>query len=85
MGNKVLIRVEYIKQRCPSRKFFDKYLGPFKMAEIMGNKGIVYRLKLLAIYCIYNVFSVIYFKLFKRYKGETPLLFLKIDNNGEKY
>jgi hypothetical protein len=53
-----------IKTTCPSPKFSDKQLGPFKVVKVVGNSA--YKLELLPHYSqLHPVFPVMKLKLAK--------------------
>lgn len=72
VGQYVLVSTKNINQRRPSRKLADKYLGPFKIEEIVGHHRMAYRLELPPRYRIHDVFHVSCLEPFVPRDGETP-------------
>ena len=46
IGDEVMLAAKNIKQLRPSKKLSDKYLGPFKVREVIGTHSQAYRLEL---------------------------------------
>ena len=63
----------------------DKYLDPFTIMEILDNKGMAYRLNLLTLYYIYNIFSILLLKPYKKRDRKKPLSPLEIDKDGKEH
>ena len=85
VDEKVMLRAKNIKQLRPSVKLADRYLGPFKVTEVIGAHKQAYRLALLPIYKIHDVFHVSLLELWHPRAGAVmapdPI---EIDN-GEEY
>ena len=58
-----MLRFKNIKQLYSSIKLLDRYLKPFKVLEVIGHHRQVYRLELLSLYKIYNIFYINLLKL----------------------
>lgn len=58
IGDEVMLAAKNIKQLRPNRKLADKFLGPFRVQEIVGTHAQAYRLKLPPSYKIHDVFHV---------------------------
>lgn len=56
--DKVMLRAKNIRQLRPSVKLADRYLGPFRVVEVVGAHGQAYRLELPPSYKIHDVFHV---------------------------
>lgn len=70
-GDLVLLSAKNRKQTRPSRKLADKYLGPFKVLEVVGAHGLAYRLDLPKGYRIHNVLPISALKPFRSREGEA--------------
>jgi len=57
-GQWVWLSARNIRQRRPSSKLSDKYLGPFRITEVVGNHKLVYKLDLPSTLRIHNVFPI---------------------------
>jgi hypothetical protein len=68
----VLLSAKNVRQRRPSNKLADKYLGPFQITEVIGDSKMAYRLRLPTTYRIHDVFPVSLLEPFNRRKGEAP-------------
>jgi hypothetical protein len=84
VGNRVWVDASNIKMMCPSPKFSDKQLGPFKVVKVVGNSA--YKLELLLHYSqLHPVFPVVKLELAKldlfpgRPQNNKPLPMLKYD------
>lgn len=53
-----MLRAKNIRQLRPSAKLADRYIGPFKVIEVIGTHRQAYRLQLPPSYRIHNVFHV---------------------------
>jgi hypothetical protein len=58
VDDEVMLRAKHIKQLRPSAKLADRYLGPFRVLEVVGHHRQAYRLKLPPTYRIHDVFHV---------------------------
>jgi transposase InsO family protein len=58
VGQWVWVDSRHIRQRRPSSKLADKYLGPFKIIADVGSKKMAYRLDLPPAFKFHPVFSV---------------------------
>ena len=56
VGSRVLLSTKNLKQRRPSRKLSDKFIGPFKVLDAVGTQA--YRLELPDMYKIHPVFHI---------------------------
>jgi hypothetical protein len=64
IGDRVWVDASDIKMTCPSPKFSDKWLGPFKVVKAVGNG--VYKLELPPCYSqLHSVFPVVKLELAK--------------------
>jgi hypothetical protein len=58
IGDRVMLRAKNIRQLRPSVKLSDRYLGPFRVSEVVGSHRQAYRLELPRSYKIHDVFHV---------------------------
>lgn len=58
IGDQVMLAAKNIKQLRPNRKLADKYLGPFRVKQVVGSHSQAYRLELPLAYRIHDVFHV---------------------------
>ncbi|KFY17374.1 hypothetical protein V491_05015 [Pseudogymnoascus sp. VKM F-3775] len=56
--DQVILAAKNIKQLRPNRKLADKYLGPFRVRQVVGGHAQAYRLELPPAYQIHDVFHV---------------------------
>lgn len=88
VGDYVMLSAKNIKQKRPSKKISDKYLGPFKVIAVVGSAGQAYRLELPPHYRIHDVFPVSLLEPWKQRPGEAPVaeqVLIEADENEEWY
>lgn len=66
----VLLSTKNIRLKAPSKKLAARFIGPFRIAEVVGPQS--YRLHLPASYKMHNVFNVEYLERYYPRKGEEP-------------
>lgn len=54
----VWLSTKHLNQKRPSRKLADKYIGPFKITHVVGDRKMAYRLDLPQRYRIHNTFPI---------------------------
>jgi transposase InsO family protein len=64
----VWLSTKHLNQKRPSRKLADKYIGPFKIVAVVGDKKMAYRLDLPPRYRIHPTFPI---SLLEPFKGTT--------------
>jgi hypothetical protein len=57
-GDWVWLSTKHLRQRRPSRKLADKYLGPFKILKEVGGRAMAYKLDLPQRYRIHHTFPI---------------------------
>ena len=67
-GQWVWLSTKYLRQRRPSRKLADKYLGPFRIIAVVGDKKMAYKLDLPQRYRIHHTFPI---SLLEPFKGDN--------------
>ncbi|KXH68555.1 hypothetical protein CSAL01_02212 [Colletotrichum salicis] len=70
VGSWVLLSSKNIKQKRPSRKLSDKWLGPFRVCEVVGDHGLAYRLEIPNHYRVHDVFPISLLEPYVRREGE---------------
>jgi len=63
-------------QQRPNKKLSDRYLGPFKIIEIVREQA--YKLKLLKKWIIYSIFYISLLEPYKRRPSEDPASYLEL-------
>jgi hypothetical protein len=58
VGDWVLLSTKNLNLRRPSRKLAEKFAGPYRIEEIVGDSGLAYRLRLPSSAKIHDVFNV---------------------------
>jgi len=76
VGDLVMLSTKNLKQRLPSKKLSPRYVGPYRIVDIVGKQA--YRLALPASMPIHNTFHV---SLLEKYQGRAG--YANIDNLPE--
>ena len=79
-----MLSTKNLKQKRPSKKLSHKYIGLFRVEDIVGSQ--VYRLTLPATYRIYPVFYVSYLEPYTKRQLDDDIPFLPLPefiNNTE--
>ena len=71
MDDLVMLAARNLRQRRPSRKLSDRYLGPFRIINILGTQA--YKLELPENWKIHPVFHISLLEPYVRKEGENPL------------
>ena len=69
VGDLVLLSTKNLKQRRPKRKLSHRYIGPFRVQDLVGKQA--YRLHLPTNYRIHNVFHVSYLEPYSRRRNDV--------------
>ena len=72
----VMLSTKNLKQKRPSKKLSHKYVGPFRVEDIVGSQA--YRLTLPATYRIHPVFHVSYLELYTKRQLDDDIPFLPL-------
>ena len=73
VGDRVLLNRKNLRSQRPTRKFDDKFYGPFRITDKRGKQA--YKLELPANFCVYNVFHVSLLRAYDpntRFEGPLP-------------
>jgi hypothetical protein len=68
----VLLSTKNLRQRRPSRKFANKYEGPFQIEEVVGDHGLAYRLRLPSRLRMHPTFPITSLETYRERPGEEP-------------
>lgn len=85
MGELVMLNARHISQLRTSKKLADRYLGPFKIIEILGTHKQAYKLELLPSYRIHPVFHVSLLESYRQRAGEEPVKPAEIDLEDQEF
>ncbi|KAL2126371.1 hypothetical protein VTI74DRAFT_1096 [Chaetomium olivicolor] len=80
----VLLSTKYLRQKRPSKKLADKYLGPFQILEAVGDRKMAYRLDLPPRYRIHNTFPISLLEPFKGSPQEAQALYERVEVEPEE-
>ncbi len=83
VGDQVMLAAKNIRQLRPNRKLADKFLGPFRVKEIIGSHGQSYRLTLPEGYRIHNVFHVSLLEPYYPRSATVPAEAVQTDDHEE--
>ena len=74
VGDVVMLSTKNLRQKRPSRKLSHKFIGPFRIQDLVGKQA--YRLTLPSSYQIHNVFHVSHLEPYERRHGDesAPIL-----------
>lgn len=72
VGDEVLVSAKNRRQQRPSTKLADKYLGPFRVTEIIGHHKLAYKLDLPKAYRMHNVFPISVLEHWRRRDDAEP-------------
>ena len=74
VGDLVMLSTKNLRQKRPSRKLSHKFIGPFRIQDLVRKQA--YQLTLLLSYQIHNVFYVSHLEPYKRRHGDksAPIL-----------
>jgi hypothetical protein len=68
----VLLSTKHLRQRRPSRKFADKYIGPYQIKDVIGDHGLAYRLRLPSSVRLHPTFPITSLEPYRAREGEVP-------------
>lgn len=85
IGELVMLNARNVRQLRQSKKLADRYLGPFKILEILGTHKQAYKLDLPPSYQIHPVFHVSLLETYRRRAGEEPVKPAEIDLEDQEF
>jgi hypothetical protein len=68
----VLLSTKTLRQSRPTRKFADKYLGPYQIEEVVGHHGLAYKLRLPSKLRLHSTFPISSLEPYRLRSGEAP-------------
>ena len=71
-GDWVLLSTRHLNTRRPCRKFTEKYLGPYQIEGIVGDRGMAYKLRLPASARVHPTFPISSLEPWRGRDGEEP-------------
>jgi hypothetical protein len=80
----VMLSTRHLQQKRPSSKLADKYLGPFKILKVIGDKKMAYRLDLPTRFRIHNTFPITLLEPFRGTPEEASKLRERVDIEPEE-
>ena len=80
----MLLSIKNVNLQQPSKKLAVKFLGPYKVLEVISNYKLAYCLELLQGTKLYNVFYVLSLKPFKGDLGIAVATILKLISKEEE-
>jgi hypothetical protein len=73
VGDWVLLSTKNLKPRGPSRKLSEKFLGPYKIMQVVGHYGLAFHLKLPSRARRHDVFPISSLEPYHAREGDPPL------------
>lgn len=71
-GDWVLLSTKHLRQRRPSRKLADKFIGPYQIVEAIGDYGLAYKLRLPSSTRLHPTFPVTSLEPYRPRDDEVP-------------
>jgi hypothetical protein len=71
-GDWVWLSTRNLRQMRPSSKLADKFIGPFRIIQVVGDHKLAYKLDLPKRYRIHNVFPITLLEPWKGREGAAP-------------